>query len=583
MAEWILRGGISTEYSQQFNVNPLVGKILASRMSLEEAKEYLNPFSEPADPFLLPDMNKAVSVLKDAVSFHKKVRIVGDYDVDGISSAAVFYTALKHYDVDVDVYLPERIEEGYGFNDKIVSQIISDQIELVISCDNGIRESARVQAIKDAGISFLLTDHHQPDVDHNNLQILPNADAVVNPSRKDSRYPQSEICGAFVAYLTILALSKDAEFSSLTKILPQLIGFAAFGTVCDVMPLVRENRKCVAQGLKELSECPFVGLRALCDCLHFETNSPLSAFDIAFRLGPCLNAGGRLENQNKFFSFWYETDYAKAYEIASALCSLNNERSELTQEGIAAAFVQEAQYDPEEKVKVYYLPHLHESVAGLVAGKLKEKLHRPVLVFTDSQEGFKGSGRSVSVYNLIEHLNRVSDIFSKYGGHASAAGFSIAGEDKSLIDELRSRLNSDCEFSLEDMQEPVYLDAAANMEGISMELIRSLNILEPFGNGNPKPLFGQKNLQMIKAKFMGSSHKAVRYTFKSELKTFEAVSFKTENLSEIFSEEELDLMEQGFSFRQPIYVDVCYNAELNEYNGVISPQFVVNFIRRKEA
>ncbi len=573
MEKWILKGGRGSEYAASLSVNPLLGKILSARMSLDEAADFLSDGAHAMNPYDLPDMEEAVGCITGHIQKGSRIRIIGDYDVDGISATAILYLGLSAMGAEVDCRIPERIGEGYGFSQSIAAELVADGIKLAITCDNGIREFERADYLSDKGIDLVITDHHELERLEDGSDRLPLCRAAVNAHRKASKTVFSDICGAYTALLLIEALKARFELSE--GIYGQLVGYAALGTVCDVMPLLADNRRLVRDGLKFLNDSPTVGISALCEAGHVKELTP---YTVGFVIGPMLNAGGRLSSQNQFIHLLIGNDPAECRKLANELAELNRERQRMTEEGLQTA-LNEAGQGP-EPVKVIYLPELHESIAGLVAGKLKERLYRPVFVVTKGEEGLKGSGRSIPAYSMFEEMCRVSDLFTKFGGHPMAAGFSLhaePGREKEAVDEMRRRLNETVRLTEEELCETVTIDAAVNMQDFTLSAVQSLSCLEPFGTGNPRPLFAQKNVLLRQIRPLGAEGKVLRLTLQQGGKSFEAILFKKEKLSSLgISADDCP----GGWLEEQIPLDMCYCAEVDTYGYQPRVKFIIQNIRR---
>ena len=576
MERWILKGGLYRTYMERFSVNPLLAKILSARVAPEETEDFLDREGKLSDPFLLPDMDKAAALLQKHLEAGSTIRIVGDYDVDGVTSSAILYLGLKALGARVDCRIPERIGEGYGFCASIAEEIIRDGIQLVLTCDHGIRETDRAAFLKEHGVDLIITDHHEVEIGPEGEDVLPDAGAVINPHRKDSVYPYPQICGAAVAYQLIRGLRKKLGLLEQDK---RLLGYAALGTVCDVMPLQGENRRLVSQGFSYLNEQPGPGIRAL---LEASGTGKLTPYTAGFVIGPMLNAGGRLGSQNRYLPILISEDEGLCRQLAAELWQMNRERQQMTEEGIREGMRQLEQKEAGQLVKVLYLPELHESIAGLVAGKIKERTHCPVYVLTRGEEGLKGSGRSIPPYRMFEEMCKVSDLFSKFGGHPMAAGFSLAaepGKEEEAVREMERRLNEVSTLTEKDCAEEVYIDAAVRMQDLSVPVIRSLEILEPCGTGNPRPLLAQKSLLLKRGRWLGQNHKALKLTLVSGNTASEALLFRTELLLDLLTEPEKELLEKGQYWPEPRTVDVCYQAEIDTYRSEPSPKFIIQHMR----
>lgn len=580
MERWILRGGKADEFAARLGIGKLVGKILSSRMTAEEAEDFLADTKPLSDPMLLEDMELAVPLVKNHLRKHDKIRIIGDYDVDGISASAILVLGLSALGADVDAVIPERIGEGYGFSAGMAENCVRDGVALVITCDTGVREFERANFLAAHGIELIVTDHHDIERvkadDGTEKDLLPFAAAVINAKREGSAFPYREICGAYTAFLLFKALCADVSIDR--TLMDRLLSYAAIATVCDVMPLLGENRRLVRRGLEILNSSPAEGIRALCEVGSVKK---ISVYHLGFVIGPMLNAGGRLSSQNLYVRILLSDDPEECRTLASSLFSLNRERQRLTDEGLDLAYELAGQ-DP-GAVKVIYLPALHESIAGLVAGKLKEKLNRPVFVVTKGENGLKGSGRSIPTYPMFDRMCEISDFFSKFGGHAMAAGFSFEaepGKEEERVAEMRRLLNERACLSEQDLENVVYLDAAMPMADFTLEDLDRLSVLEPYGTGNPTPVFAEKQLELLGFRVFGSEGKVLRLKLRHGTRISEAILFRKDLLIQLIGEETYYRMASGRPVPEPIFLDICYKAELDEFRGVRSVSFKIQNIRK---
>lgn len=494
-------------------ISPVLARILCNRdvQSEEQLHMYLEGTLEDChDPALLPDIRKAAEILKEKIATGKVIRVIGDYDVDGICSTYILVEALRRMGAKVNAAIPHRIKDGYGLNDNLIEEAHADGIDTILTCDNGIAALSQVKRAKDLGMTVIITDHHEvpftEQEDGTRLYKMPPADAVVDPKREDNRYPFPGVCGAVVAWkLVHLLCPENSDF--LRK---ELLQVAALATVCDVMELQDENRIIVREGLKQMNTSPIPGLRALVEAAGLQEKK-LSAYHLGFVIGPCLNATGRLDTAGRALELLQARDRATAAPIAQELRDLNESRKEMTKEGVEEAVeLAEKQLEKTGKldsVLVIYLPELHESLAGIVAGRIREKYTRPVFVLTDGQEEVKGSGRSIAGYDMYGEMTRCGDLFLKYGGHKMAAGLSIPREK---VEEFRERMNRNCLLTEAELIDKVYIDAAMPFAYADEQLVGEFEKLEPFGNGNSKPLFAQKNVQVYQPQIFGRQRNVLK-------------------------------------------------------------------------
>ncbi|NEX00610.1 exonuclease RecJ [Pseudobutyrivibrio sp. NOR37] len=583
MSKWILQRK-AADYkglSEKLKVDPVIVRLMVNRglSTYEEMEEYLHPTLDNfSDPHLFADMDEACGLLMDAIDEGVKIRVVGDYDVDGIMSTYILTSAIKEVGGDVDYAVPHRMVDGYGINPEMVQAAFDEGVRFIITCDNGIAAAPAVDLAKELGMTFVVTDHHEVPFetgeDGSVVQKLPNADAVVDPKRNDCGYPFKGICGAQVAWKLVDVLF---EFVGLDKeMADKYLQFASIATVCDVMELKGENRATVYHGLKAIENTDNVGLNALLARNELK-GKPLSCYHLGFIIGPCLNASGRLDTASKAIELLFEEDSAKALASANELVELNSQRKNMTQIGIdKARDIIENSDIKNQKVLVVYIPELHESLAGIVAGRIRETYNKPVLVITDAEDGAKGSGRSIPAYNMFEELTAVKDVFTKFGGHPMAAGVSLP-TDK--IDELRDRLNSNCKLTEDDMQEIIKIDCDMPLSYMTESLVDSIDMLAPFGTGNTKPLFALKNVEIKGASFMGKEGQFLRLNvgtenggnmtalmFRNVLEFQQAVSDKygEDTLQRLFSGNTID-----------VKMDIIYEPSINEYRGSRSIQIMV--------
>ena len=497
----------------RYGISPILARILCNRdvQTEEQLHMYLEGTLEDChDPALLPDIRKAVKLLKEKIATGKAIRVIGDYDVDGICSTYILVETLRRMGAKVDAAIPHRIKDGYGLNDNLIEESHADDIDTILTCDNGIAAISQVELAKNLGMTVIVTDHHEvpftEQEDGTRFYKMPPADAVVDPKREDNRYPFPGICGAVVAWkLVQLLCPEDSVF-----LREELLQVAALATVCDVMELKDENRIIVGEGLKQMNTAPIPGLRALVEAAGLK-QKPLSAYHLGFVIGPCLNATGRLDTAGRALELLQAKDRATAASIAQELRDLNESRKEMTKEGVEEAVeLAEKQLEKTGKldsVLVIYLPELHESLAGIVAGRIREKYTRPVFVLTDGQEEVKGSGRSIAGYDMYGEMTRCGDLFLKYGGHKMAAGLSIPREK---VEEFRERMNRNCPLTEAELIDKVYIDVAMPFDYANEQLVGEFEKLEPFGNGNSKPLFAQKNVQVYQPRIFGRQRNVLK-------------------------------------------------------------------------
>ncbi len=550
--------------AQKYNISPVTARIIRNRDVTEDAEinRYLQgSISDLYSPWLLPDMEKAVEILKEKAATGKRIRVVGDYDIDGVCSTYILLTALKEVGAQGDYRIPDRIKDGYGINESIIRQAAEDGIDTILTCDNGIAAVEQIRLAKELGMTVVITDHHDIQKDEKGNDILPDGDAVINPKRQNSRYPYPEICGGMVAYKVMKALYE--AFGIPLEKWESMLEFAAIATVGDVMKLQNENRIVVREGLKRISRTKNLGLLSLIEKNNLSPDA-LTAYHIGFIIGPCLNAGGRLQTAKVALKLLLAENRESADSLAGELKDLNEQRKDMTLKGTEEAIEQvEAKYQ-DDKVLVVFLPDCHESLAGIVAGRLREKYQKPAFVLTRAEEGVKGSGRSIEAYHMFEGLVEVKDLLTKFGGHPMAAGLSLPEEH---VEELRKRLNDNAVLTDQDFIRKVWIDVPMPLEYINESFIQELELLEPFGNGNEKPQFAQKDLSVRNVRVLGRNRNAVK------LSLVTASGFAMDGM----------YFGDGDSFAEELSgktsIDIVYYPTINEYNGNRSLQAVIKEYR----
>ncbi len=531
MAKWMVAAKKAdfNKIAEKYGISPVLARIMRNRNIVEDEdiRKFLRgDISDLHNPFLLKDMDKAVACMKEKIKSGASIRIIGDYDVDGICSTFILVKGISKLGGKVDRVIPHRIKDGYGLNDNLIEEAAQDGIDTIITCDNGIAAAPQIALAEKLGMTVVVTDHHEvpyEEAEGEKKYILPNAKAVIDPKREDCPYPFKQICGAVVAYKLIQALltdrDKNNELGAQKEVgqhplLQYLLPFAALATVCDVMELKDENRIIVKYGLEQMAETSNSGLKALLQVNGIE-EKVISPYHAGFILGPCLNATGRLDTAARALSLFETEDKAEAVVIAADLKSLNDSRKKMTEDGVEAAVRQVEESDlKEDRVLVVYLPDCHESLAGIIAGKVREKFGKPAFVLTKGEEGIKGSGRSIEAYSMYEEMSTCKELFTRFGGHKMAAGLSLAGEEEMHM--LRKKLNDNCRLTDEDFEEIVHIDVPMPLAYASKDFIRELSLLEPYGVGNPKPLFAQKNVSLLSGKILGKNHNVGKYVIADE-------------------------------------------------------------------
>lgn len=577
--QWILmmKKNDFKEIGKACGISPFLVRILCNRGidTLEKVQKFLNGTPKDLyDPYLLKDMEKAQDILLQKIVEHKKIRIIGDYDVDGVTSAYILIQSFRTLGADASAVIPHRIEDGYGLNANLVLEAIEDKIDTIVTCDNGISASEEIKLAKEHGMTVVVTDHHDVPYEETDeggrKEILPEADAVVNPKQAACSYPFKGICGAVVAYKLAMALLSAGEkmglISGLKKdeVLAELLEFAAFGTVCDVMELFDENRIFVKYGLKSMEWSRNVGLRSLIEVNGLE--GAITNYHVGFVIGPCVNATGRLDTAKRALELFLENDEKRAMQIAAELKNINDLRKAMTQENLEKAMEMiEGSSLSKDRVLVVYLPECHESLAGILAGRIREAYYKPTFVVTDSKDGLKGSGRSIESYHMRDGLYGVQEYLTQYGGHKLAAGFSLKKEN---LEVFRRKLNENCQLTEEDLQKKVYIDIDLPIAYATMEFVTSLSILEPFGTGNKSPLFAQKNVTLLQPRVMGAQRRAVRMQLKTQDGAIATGIYFGDG----------DAFMQEMSEKGNV-AHVIYSPKLNEYRNERSVQLEIKHYR----
>ena len=538
----------------RFNIDPVTARIIRNRdvTDMENVDMYLNgTLDRLHDPMMMKDMDKAVSVIASSIRDNKHIRIIGDYDIDGICSIYILFKGLKICGADVDYEVPDRITDGYGINENLIKQAYEAGVEVIITCDNGIAAASQIDYANELGMTVVITDHHDvpyEETDNGRRYIIPKAAAVVDPKQNDCRYPFKMLCGAGIAYKFIDCMVK--EFQTGDFVMPELLQFAAIATVGDIVDLLDENRIIVKEGLKLIANTGNYGLNALMAVTGVSRES-INAYHIGFVLGPCLNASGRLDSAKRALKMLVTDDRAEAERHAGELKDLNEERKKLTSEAVDKAVdMVENSSLKDDKVLVIFLPDCHESIAGIVAGRIREKYYKPVIVLTRGEQEAKGSARSIESYNMFEKLSECKDLFTRFGGHPMAAGLSLPEEN---IPEFRRRINEHCNLSEEDLTETVWIDVPMPLEYINEKLILELGGLEPFGKANPKPVFADKNISIRNIRAIGKDKQYTRMTIaKDSGIVIDAVGF--------FSCTELETV-----YNKNGRISCTYYPEINEF------------------
>lgn len=564
---------------ERFGIDPVIARVIRNRdvQTIEEMEQYLNGSKEQFfSPWLLKDMEKAVTIIIEKIEAESKIRIIGDYDIDGVCATTILYEGLRRLGANVDWKIPERMKDGYGLNERLITDAHEAGVDTILTCDNGIAATPQIAYAKELGMAVVVTDHHDvtyEEVDGQRQYIIPVADAVVNPKQEDCTYPFKNLCGAAVAWKFILALYEKIGRLEEAE---EFLVFAAIATVGDVMDLQSENRILVKEGLKALSRTEQKGLRALMQVNGLD-GEEITAYHIGFVLGPCLNASGRLDTAERAVRLMLASTKEEADIAAWELKEYNESRKEMTIQWTQKAYELVDTSDlKDDNVLVVYLPECHESLAGIIAGRIREKYYKPVLVFTRSEDGVKASGRSIESYNMFEELSKCRELFTKFGGHPMAAGLSMAEE--SDISVLRRLLNDNAKLSEEDLREKLYIDVAMPLEYISEEIIEQLSLVEPFGKGNPKPVFAELHLKIKSIFRMGREGNMLKIKVSNGITAMDALLFREADEFITFLEKEYgkDDVEKAFhGIENNIDVALAYYPAINEYKGMRSLQIIV--------
>lgn len=609
MANWFVAAKKADfdKIAEAFEISPVLARLIRNRdvCGEEEIRKYLHGGIEDLyAPQRLKGMEQAAAVVKKAIEEKRKIRVIGDYDIDGVCATYILVKSFRSLGADVDMAIPHRIKDGYGLNDHLIERAAEDGIELIVTCDNGIAAADQIELAHKLGMQVVVTDHHEVPFTERGTRgereyHLPSAEAVVDPKQPGETYPFPGICGAVVAYKLVWALGVGRE------LLDALLEPAAFATVGDVMELQDENRIIVKEGLKRMRCTSHPGLRALIEVNQLDRRK-LEAYHIGFVLGPCVNASGRLESAALSLKLWLEEDYRKAVPMAAELKSLNDSRKEMTEAGVRQAVrlleretereyadtvnvqvsdtenqawqkntVEELSSDKRDKVLILYLPECHESLAGIIAGRIRERYHKPTIVLTNAEEGVKGSGRSIEAYDMFAKLSACKDLFDKFGGHKMAAGLSLSLEN---LGELRRRLNENCALSEEDFVPKVHIDVALPLSRVSEGFIQELELLAPFGTGNPKPVFAQKDVLLCSGRIFGKNRNVAKFhALDPERIDHTLVYFgDVEGIEKFLREKYGEDAGRLFSGeRVSLPLTITYYPNLNEYKGRREIEFVI--------
>ena len=557
--------------AEKYQISPIIARLMRNRDVIgDEAIDfYLNGTVEDLyDGLLMKDMDRAVDILKEKIEEGKKIRVIGDYDIDGVNATYILQQGLAGLGADVDTDIPDRIKDGYGLNQMLIDRALEDDVDTIITCDNGIAAMNEIAYGKEQGMTIVVTDHHEvPYLEENGEKkhLLPPADAVVDPHRADCEYPFKGLCGAAVAYKLVEVLYRVSGKSEqeVEHLQESLMENVAIATIGDVMDLVGENRVFVKKGLELLKTTKNEGLHALMQCTGVDTSN-LNTYHIGFVIGPCINAGGRLDTAKRALELLNASNRREAVTLAADLKELNDSRKEMTEEGVEEAVRQiESSSWKDDQVLVVYLPECHESIAGIIAGRIKERYYRPTFVLTRGETGVKGSGRSIEAYDMFAEMSRCRELFTKFGGHKLAAGLSLEEEN---VEVFRKRINELADLTEEDLQMKVSIDMRLPFPYINEELIHELKILEPFGKGNGKPLFAESKLRVIQPRIFGKNRNVLKCRLEDQ---------KGNQMEAVYFGEVEDCLQQ---MEKKQIMSFTYYPSINEYMGRRTIQLtIVNY------
>lgn len=583
MAKWFVSAKKAdfNKIGEKYHISPVLARIIRNRDVVEEKDldKYLHGTLEDIyDGSLLKDLDKAADIIWNKIHSGKKIRVIGDYDVDGICAAFILKKGLVMCGANADTVIPHRIKDGYGMNEQLVKEAYEDGVDTIVTCDNGITAFSQIEYARSLGMTCIVTDHHEVPYEMSGEEkqyLLPPANAVVDPKQAECTYPYKNICGAVVAWKLVLKLWENLSVTEENS--RELLEFAGIATVCDVMELLDENRIIVKEALKSMSHSANVGLRALIR-VHDLNPEKLSAYHIGFVLGPCFNATGRLDTAERTLELLECKSQREAVFIAARLKKLNESRKEMTEKGVEEAVraIEEENLES-HRVMVVYLPNCHESLAGIIAGRLREKYYKPVIVLTKAEDCVKGSGRSIESYSMYEELSKCKELFLKFGGHKLAAGLSL--EEKN-VDVLRKALNQNCILTPEDMEEKIVIDVPLPLSYVTGDFLKELELLEPFGVGNPKPVFAQKDVKFLSMRMMGKNKNMAKFSVEDENgNRFSLVLFRhldkfLEDVEKKYGQETLDLFVSQ-NRNSGVNMSVIYYPSLNEYMGKREIQYVI--------
>lgn len=586
MQQWMVinKGADFKGIGNKFHIDPVTARIIRNREVIgdEEIQSFLaGTLQELPDVHLMQDLDLLVEVLDEKIKEKAKIRIIGDYDIDGVMSSYLLYRALTRCGAKVDVAIPNRITDGYGLNRNLITEAFESGVDTILTCDNGIAAIEEIAYAKEMGMTVLVTDHHEipfKDVDGERIYMCSEADAIVNPHQKTCAFPYKDLCGAGVAWAVIVALYEKNGIEQ--KEAEDLLEFVAFATVGDIMSLTGLNRILVREGLKRIHHTTNIGMRALisqCGLLPEQ----IDTYHFGFVLGPCINAAGRLDTARRALSLFISESPEEAAEVADELVILNEERKEMTRQGVEEAkqLVEEGGYE-NDPVLILYLPNVHESIAGIIAGRIREYYYRPTFILTKGEDGVKGSGRSTEEYSMYEQMCKCSDLLTKFGGHPMAAGLSLPEEN---VEAFRKQMNENCPFRAEEMVQTIHIDVPMPVDYVTNALVEEFSILAPFGKDNPKPVFADRNLKISRMWIVGKNQNVLRMTLISEQgRPLSAIYFGDIEAMQTYLMEQYGTQEVDKAFHgreNNMQISIVYSPKLNTYRDSETLQFEIQYYR----
>lgn len=586
MQQWMVinKGADFKGIGNKFHIDPVTARIIRNREVIgdEEIQSFLaGTLQELPDVHLMQNLDLLVEVLDEKIKEKAKIRIIGDYDIDGVMSSYLLYRALTRCGAKVDVAIPNRITDGYGLNRNLITEAFESGVDTILTCDNGIAAIEEIAYAKEMGMTVLVTDHHEipfKDVDGERIYMRSVADAIVNPHQKTCAFPYKDLCGAGVAWAVIVALYEKNNIEQ--KEAKELLEFVAFATVGDIMSLTGLNRILVREGLKRIHHTTNIGMRALisqCGLLPEQ----IDTYHFGFVLGPCINAAGRLDTARRALRLFISEKPEEAVEIADELVVLNEERKEMTRQGVEEAkqLVEEGGYE-NDPVLILYLPDVHESIAGIIAGRIREYYYRPTFILTKAEDGVKGSGRSTEEYSMYEQMCKCSDLLTKFGGHPMAAGLSLPEEN---VEAFRKQMNENCSFRAEEIVQTIHIDVPMPVDYVTNALVEEFSILAPFGKDNPKPVFADRNLKISRMWIIGKNQNVLRMTLISEQgRPLSAIYFGDIETMQTYLVEQYGKqeVEKAFHGREnSMQISIVYSPKINTYRDSETLQFEIQYYR----